>query len=77
MPGDCLGLVDIDHVRASHGTGMKSRSTADNGVQLCRFGHHPIKTEGKEKSTEEWRRREIAYLSRFGYPPHPDDAVPT
>ena len=29
------GALEIDHVRASHGIGMKSPSTVDNGVALC------------------------------------------
>lgn len=43
FPGDCLGGNELDHVRAG-GTGMKSRSKVDNGVQLC-GGHHRYKTE--------------------------------
>jgi hypothetical protein len=43
----CDRYLEIDHVRASGGMGMKSRSTADNGVVLC-GAHHRIKTaEGK------------------------------
>jgi hypothetical protein len=40
----CDLSLEIDHVRASHGMGMKSRSTVDNGVVLC-GRHHRIKTE--------------------------------
>ena len=48
LPGFCLGPLGLDHVRASGGIGMKSRSTADNGVQLC-GSHHRWKTEhGRE-----------------------------
>lgn len=45
----CLGFpVELDHVRASGGLGMKSRSTVDNGV--CLSGScHLWKTEhGRE-----------------------------
>ena len=55
----CHGSIEIDHVRASHGMGMKSRSTADNGVVLC-GNHHRIKTaEGKH-----CRPLLLAYLER-------------
>lgn len=48
MPGDCHYALEIDHVRASGGLGMKSRSTVDNGVVLCGF-HHQEKTRyGRE-----------------------------
>lgn len=40
----CFGGLEIDHVRASGGIGMKSRSTADNLVVLCASGHR-FKTE--------------------------------
>ena len=49
LPLLCSGWpLEIDHVRASGGMGMKSRSTADNGVLLCP-GHHLWKTtHGRE-----------------------------
>jgi hypothetical protein len=43
MPGLCLGAVELDHVRASHGMGMKSESIATNAAQLCGW-HHDLKT---------------------------------
>jgi len=48
-PTECYGYpLDIDHVRASHGMGMKSESTRQNGVLLC-GAHHRYKTEhGRE-----------------------------
>lgn len=65
MPGECYGTPELDHVRASGGIGMKSRSTADNGVRLC-GGHHRLKTEhGKE-----WRPKLLDYLAagrHFGH----------
>ena len=48
LPGDCAGGLEPDHVRASHGTGMKSRTEPDNLVALC-GSHHRWKTEnGRE-----------------------------
>ena len=55
--GDCVGGLEVDHVRASHGIGMKSESTRANGVVLC-AGHHREKTENGRL----WRPRLIAYL---------------
>jgi 5-methylcytosine-specific restriction endonuclease McrA len=43
-PGDCLGQLELDHVRASHGIGMKSATEPDNLVSLC-SAHHRYKTE--------------------------------
>jgi len=46
--GDCYGSLERDHVRASHGMGMKSESTRENGVLLCSV-HHAWKTvHGRE-----------------------------
>jgi len=46
--GECAGALEIDHVRASHGIGLKSRTTLDNLVALCGV-HHRWKTEhGRE-----------------------------
>lgn len=44
LPGDCMGALELDHVRASHGIGMKSRTEADNLVTLC-GAHHRYKTD--------------------------------
>lgn len=58
--GDCYGGTERDHVRASHGMGMKSESTRYNGVLLCSV-HHAWKTvHGREA-----RPLLIAYLERF------------
>lgn len=43
MPGECFGQLELDHVRASGGIGLKSRSTSDNLVRLC-SNHHRLKT---------------------------------
>lgn len=46
--GDCAGALELDHVRASHGVGMKSPTVAENLVTLC-GSHHRWKTEhGRE-----------------------------
>lgn len=59
MPGDCAGSLEQDHVRASHGIGMKSESTTSNLVVLCGT-HHRLKTEyGRD-----WRPKLIAYLAK-------------
>lgn len=57
MPGECFGQLELDHVRASGGIGLKSRSTADNLVRLCST-HHRTKTEDGRV----WRPRLIAYI---------------
>ena len=63
LPGDCQWSLGLDHVRASHGMGMKSPSTADNLVTLC-GSHHRWKTEhGREA-----RPLLLAYLERFEDP---------
>jgi len=55
----CAGPLDIDHVRASGGLGMKSPTHRTNMVVLCRH-HHRAKTEyGKT-----WRPLLLAYLER-------------
>jgi len=64
--GDCWGAVERDHVRASHGMGMKSESSRRNGVLLCAV-HHAHKTvHGRED-----RPKLLAYLARY----YPDDAA--
>jgi 5-methylcytosine-specific restriction endonuclease McrA len=55
----CDGPLDVDHVRASGGLGMKSPTHRTNMVVLCRH-HHRAKTEyGKV-----WRPMLVAYLER-------------
>ena len=44
LPGDCGGGLELDHVRASHGMGMKSSSEPSNLVTLC-GRHHLMRTE--------------------------------
>jgi hypothetical protein len=43
LPGDCAGGLELDHVRASHGMGMKSETSEGNLVALC-GAHHLYKT---------------------------------
>ena len=57
MPGDCFGALDLDHVRASGGLGMKSPSTVGNLVRLC-SNHHRLKTENGRV----WRPILIDYI---------------
>jgi 5-methylcytosine-specific restriction endonuclease McrA len=48
FPGVHGGTLELDHVRASHGIGLKSESTESNLVLLC-SQHHRWKTEhGRE-----------------------------
>jgi len=55
----CLGPLDVDHVRASGGLGMKSPTVRTNMVVLCRH-HHDAKTQyGKT-----WRPLLLRYLER-------------
>lgn len=59
MPGTCSWHLELDHVRASGGLGMKSPSTSENLVVLC-HDHHRVKTlEGRK-----WRPKLIAYLEK-------------
>lgn len=58
MPGLCEGPAEKDHIRASGGISMKSRSTLDNGVLLCSNVHHPMKT----MAGKTWRPALIAYV---------------
>jgi hypothetical protein len=59
MPYICFGEAYADHVRASHGMGMKSESTVANGALLC-FVHHKVKTENGRV----WRPRLLAWISQ-------------
>jgi hypothetical protein len=57
MPGLCAGQLELDHVRASGGLGLKSPSTVENLVRLCAL-HHEVKT----LSGREWRPVLIGYI---------------
>lgn len=59
IPTLCDGPLDVDHVRASGGLGMKSPTHRTNMVTLCRW-HHRLKGEyGKV-----WRPLLLDYLER-------------
>lgn len=59
MPGECSGSLELDHVRASGGIGMKSRSTLDNAAFLCGTHHRWKTAHGREA-----RPLLLAYLER-------------
>lgn len=63
MPGPCFGALELDHVRASGGIGMKSATVKANLVTLC-GGHHRTKTEAGRT----WRPVLLAYLERLEDP---------
>lgn len=42
------GALELDHVRASHGIGMKSETTAENLVSLCGSCHRWKTEHGRE-----------------------------
>ena len=45
----CMGTpIEIDHVRASGGISMKSRSTVDNGALLCPVCHRWKTDHGRD-----------------------------
>jgi hypothetical protein len=65
MAGECAGAISLDHVRASHGMGMKSATTRSNLVSLCSgmgevYGHHRLKTEHGRT----WRPILLQYINR-------------
>lgn len=61
MTEACLGAVELDHIAASHGTGMKSASTLENAALLC-GRHHRVKTENGRV----WRPALQAWVARQG-----------
>jgi 5-methylcytosine-specific restriction endonuclease McrA len=48
FPVACSGPLELDHVRASHGIGMKSESTVENLVALCGNCHRYKTAYGRE-----------------------------
>lgn len=62
MTGPCLGGIELDHVRASHGMGMKSETSVGNLVALCGT-HHQTKTSAGRT----WRPRLLAYLEELAH----------
>ena len=60
FPGDCMGALELDHVRASHAMGRKSETAAGNLVALC-GEHHRWKTANGRVA----RAVLLAYLEGF------------
>lgn len=60
MPGACYGPLELDHIRASGGLGIKSPSTARNGALLC-HEHHALKT----RAGRTWRPVLAARVARL------------
>jgi 5-methylcytosine-specific restriction endonuclease McrA len=54
---DCFGQLELDHVRASGGLGLRSRSTPDNLVLLCPSAHRIKTLEGRR-----WRPVLLAWI---------------
>lgn len=59
MPEPCYGELEPDHIRASGGIGMKSRSTLDNCAPLCGEHHRRKTREGRT-----WRPLLIEAVNR-------------
>ena len=53
----CLGALELDHVRASGGLGLRSRSTPDNLVLLCPAAHRAKTLAGRR-----WRPILLAWI---------------
>jgi 5-methylcytosine-specific restriction endonuclease McrA len=54
---DCFGRLELDHVRASGGLGLRSRSTPDNLVLLCPAAHRLKTLAGRR-----WRPVLLAWI---------------
>jgi 5-methylcytosine-specific restriction endonuclease McrA len=59
IPHECLGQLEIDHVRASGGLGMRSGSTPDNLVLLCPAAHRIKTLDGRR-----WRPVLLAWIEQ-------------
>jgi 5-methylcytosine-specific restriction endonuclease McrA len=57
IPHPCLGALELDHVRASGGLGLRSRSTPDNLVLLCPAAHRAKTLDGRR-----WRPVLLAWI---------------
>lgn len=57
MPRECFGRLELDHVRASGGLGLKSPSETWNLVTLCGQHHYEKTIHGRE-----WRPRLIEWI---------------
>jgi hypothetical protein len=58
IPHDCFGRLELDHVRASGGLGLRSRSTPDNLVLLCPWAHREKTLRGRR-----WRPVLLAWIA--------------
>lgn len=56
---DCFGALELDHVRASGGLGLRSRSTGDNLVTLCPVAHREKTLHGRK-----WRPILLDWVER-------------
>lgn len=56
----CGGTMELDHVAASHGMGLKSPTEASNLLTLCAVGHRKKTENGRL-----WRPRLAEYLAQF------------
>lgn len=70
FPGPCGSPLELDHVRASHGIGMKSVTCDCNLVALCGECHRYKTANGRVA-----RPILLDYLSRFDYVEHTDHAA--
>lgn len=61
MTADCYGALELDHVRASGGIGMKSATDLGNLVALCST-HHREKTDHGRR----WRPALLDYIAGRG-----------
>ena len=59
IPHLCLGALELDHVRASGGLGLRSRSTPDNLVLLCPAAHRAKTLAGRR-----WRPVLLAWIEQ-------------
>jgi 5-methylcytosine-specific restriction endonuclease McrA len=72
FPVGCSGPLELDHVRASHGMGMKSVTCDCNLVALCGNCHRYKTAYGRSV-----RPLLLKYLDRFGYSQHEEDHLLT
>ena len=69
---DCAGPLEVDHVRASHGMGMKSVTCPCNLVSLCGSCHRYKTEHGKDA-----RPVLLRYLEQFNYGEHTEGHLET
>jgi len=73
FPTECFGQLELDHVRASGGMGMKSRTSDDNLVALCSVCHRWKTLNGRQA-----RPLLLAYLEgEIDHSAHVDPCGPT